>query len=44
MKKHYLSLILLFITTVCYSQTIKFAIVDFDNISGNVKYDGLVKQ
>jgi TolB-like protein len=43
MKKHYLSLILLFITTVCYSQTIKFAIVDFDNISGNVKYDGLGK-
>lgn len=43
MKKRFLFLILFFITSFCYSQSIKFAIVDFDNISGNVKYDGLGK-
>ena len=30
-------------TTESYSQFFKFAIINFDNLSGNVKFDGLGK-
>jgi TolB-like protein len=43
MKKLTIFLLVILITTVNYAQSFKFAIIDFDNISGNVKYDGLGK-
>ena len=43
MKKLIIFLLVILITTVNYAQSFKFAIIDFDNISGNVKYDGLGK-
>jgi TolB-like protein len=43
--KSYIFFLLFFITLSlkCFSQPLRIAILDFDNISGNAKYDGLGK-
>jgi hypothetical protein len=39
----YITLFFILSLSISHSQSLRFAIIDFDNISGNVKYDGLGK-